>query len=130
MITMGKLIDRLSEVLGVVNAHHFARRGGAVAWISYSVWHPDAQGRHDYRAIVHYVAGGQWRKRAFRERPDSGKPADIRRACVEAAQKAASARFGVTEWVAGPFPNTWMPQDVRQRVMAALNAAEKERVTL
>lgn len=116
---MSKLTDRL-EAIKIYNSHNFATRGEAVAWISYSTAHPHALGRTRPRAVVYYVVNGKQRYKEFQELV--GGHVETRRASVEAAQKAASKRFGVTEWVRTPFHGewAWVPREAYDRVLELL----------
>jgi hypothetical protein len=116
---MGKLTDRLAAI-GISNAAQFARQADAVAWISWNIHHPHAIGYNSYRATVHFTRDGKRYKKEFRPQQLGLKPKDKRAEAVTAAQEWASARFGVTEWVAGPYRDSWMPKGARERVLSEL----------
>lgn len=123
---MSKLTERLDEALGIHNEYDFARVGEAETWIDYRTGHAHAQGYSNRRAVVHFVRDGKRLKKVIRER--GGSAADDREACVQAAFAFVSKALDLEiEWVAGPFLNSWMPRDVRERVMAKLKAAEEGR---
>lgn len=118
--TQGKIMEVLGRA-GIHNAHDFARAGNAQAWISWNIWHPHAMARHYYRAILRFQRDGQWYTRTFL--PEIGiSPEDKRTECVNAAQKWAEERLGLSRegWTSGPFRNTWQRTDVRMNVLTGL----------
>lgn len=48
----------------------------------------------------------------------------MERLAVEAAQKWAEEHLGVSEWVAGPFPDSWQLKETRKRALALLDEME------
>lgn len=122
MIGHLSLVDRLA-VLGIHNPQRFAERGKATVWIAYHRRHALVPWS-DRRAVAHVHTDGEWAEKEFRERGHTA--ADDQRMSVAAAQQWATEQTTPpVEWAHGPFKDSWMPKDVRARVLAELKEAER-----
>jgi hypothetical protein len=115
---VSKYTDDLRKALNIFNTHDIAAKYGAVI-VSFERFHPHAFGHHDYRAETYRVTDGKAYKKVFRR-------GGGRTQCAEAAQKWASERFGIAEWVPTGFRDSWMPKDAKDRMMADLKAWRTE----
>lgn len=125
---MSKLTDRLAAVLKIHNNYQLIKLLQPDIWIDYSSGATGPFGYIDRTATVHFSHDGKRMKSEFRA-PEIRNGHAERRACIEKAQRAASERFGVEEWVRLPFQysdETWLPREECDRLMDILEKAEGE----
>jgi len=116
---MSGLIDRLAGA-GVSWERSFCELGEGTAYISFRRDHPHAIGFKQYEATIHVLVDGVWKHRVFKAF-EGGSVPERRRLAVEAAQEWAEKRLGASEWVAGPFPDSWQRKETRERALALLD---------
>ncbi|MCX4799610.1 hypothetical protein OG497_37785 [Streptomyces sp. NBC_01242] len=121
---MSKFTEDVWQALQLSNELNIARRYDCVT-IGYTTAHKHAISYADRHATTYRYVDGARRQKEFRT-PSAKSAVEERRQCIELAQKWASERFGVEEWVPTGFANSWMPKDVKERMTADLKAWRKE----
>jgi hypothetical protein len=113
------MIERL-DALGISWEREFCEFGGGDVYITFRRDHPHAMGYHQYEALIYVKVDGVWKHKVFKAFEGSKVP-ERRRLAVETAQKWAEERLGASEWVAGPFRDSWQMKETRKRAEALLD---------
>ncbi|MFE0490120.1 hypothetical protein [Streptomyces griseoaurantiacus] len=124
---MSKYTDDLSDALNVVNPVMISRRYQCPV-IIFKTQHPHAFGSRGHRAEVYFHFDGKPRRsKPIRVRDASSRITESREAHLQAAIAWSKERgMKVEEWVPTGFANSWMPRDVKDRMVAELKAWRKE----
>lgn len=124
---MSKYTDDLREALDLHNDIEIARRYDCPV-IAFHTGHAHAFGRWDHRAEIYLWPQGETRYRTKALRAHAGsRLAESRAANFELAKSWVADHHGYRdEWVPTGLPNSWMPKDAKERMVAELKAWRKE----